>query len=253
MRIDIGVAAIFLTMAAVAPAWGADLRVMSGGAPQGALAVLTPMFEQATGNKVHFTFTVLTALQQKLAAGEKIDIAIVPIPVADKLVASGVLLPDRRATLGVVSVSMIVREGAPRPDISTPEAFRQALLAARSIVYSTPTATPSGAHLAKVIEQLGLADALKAKTTYRPALEGGAELVAKGEADIGLYPTSEVVAVKGVSVVGLIPAAVQLRTVYSAAVAKESAAADAAAAFVKFLSDPAHRAIWEKAGFETQN
>jgi molybdate transport system substrate-binding protein len=250
MKVEFGLAAIFLAMAAAAPAWGAELRVISGGAPQGALAVLTPMFEQASGNKVHFTFTVLTALQQKLAAGEKIDIAIVPIPVADKLVASGVVVPDHRATLGVVSVSMIVREGAPRTDISTPEAFRQALLAARSVVYSTPTATPSGAHLAKVVEQLGIAEALKAKTTYRPALEGGAELVAKGEAEIGLYPSSEVVGVKGVSVVGLIPAAVQLRTVYSASVAKGAASPEAATAFVKFLSDPAHRGVWEKAGFE---
>jgi molybdate transport system substrate-binding protein len=170
--------------------------------------------------------------------------------VADKLVASGVVVPDHRATLGIVSVSMIVREGAPRPDISTPEAFRQALLAARSVVYSTPTATPSGAHLAKVVEQLGIAEALKAKTTYRPALEGGAELVAKGEAEIGLYPSSEVVGVKGVSVVGLIPAAVQLRTVYSASVAKGAASPEIATAFVKFLSDPAHRGVWEKAGFE---
>jgi molybdate transport system substrate-binding protein len=250
MKLDIGLAAIFLAMAAAAPAWSAELRVISGGAPQGALAVLTPMFEQTSGNKVHFTFTVLTALQQKLAAGEKIDVAIVPIPVADKLVASGVVVPDHRATLGIVSVSMIVREGAPRPDISTPEAFRQALLAARSVVYSTPTATPSGAHLAKVVEQLGIAEALKAKTTYRPALEGGAELVAKGEAEIGLYPSSEVVGVKGVSVVGLIPAAVQLRTVYSASVAKGAASPEIATAFVKFLSDPAHRGVWEKAGFE---
>ena len=89
--------------------------------------------------------------------------------------------------------------------------------------------------MAKVVEQLGLAESLKAKTVYRPALEGGAELVAKGEAEIGLYPTSEVVSVKGVSVVGLIPAAVQLRTVYSAmTVAKGAASPEAAVAFVKF-------------------
>ncbi len=250
MKIDIGLAAVFLALAAIAPAWGAELRVMSGGAPQGALAVLTPKFEQASGHKVAFTFMTLTALRQKLLAGEQTDVAIVPVPIMDTLIEAGILDRDHRATLGVVSVSLIVREGAPRPDISTPEAFRQALLAARSVVYSTPTATPSGAHLAKVVEQLGIADALKAKTVYRPALEGGAELVAKGEAEIGIYPTSEVVSVKGVSVVGLLPAAVQLRTVYGVAVAKGSASPEAAAAFVKSLSDPAVRGVWEKAGFE---
>jgi molybdate transport system substrate-binding protein len=250
MKVDIGLAAIVLALAAVAPAWGAELRVMSGGAPQGALAVLTPKFEQASGHKVNYTFIVLTALRQKLLAGEKIDVAIVPVPMVDSLVEAGILDGNHRATLGVLSLSAIVPEGAPRPDISTPEAFRQALLSARSVVYSTPTATPSGAHMAKVVEQLGIAEALKAKTVYRPALEGGAELVAKGEAELGIYPASEVVNVKGVTVIGLLPAAVQLRTVYGVAVAKGSAAPEAAAAFVRSLSDPAARGVWEKAGFE---
>jgi len=250
MKNDIGLAVIFFALAAAAPAWGAELRVMSGGAPQGALAVLTPKFEQASGRKVNFTFITLTALRQKLLAGEKIDVAIVPVPMVDSLAEAGILDRDHRATLGVLKLSAIVREGAPRPDISTPEAFRQALLAARSVVYSTPTATPSGAHMAKVVEQLGIADALKAKTIYRPALEGGAELVAKGEAEIGIYPSSEVVHVKGVSVIGALPAAIQLRTVYGVAVAKGSTSPEAAAAFVRSISDPAVRDVWEKAGFE---
>lgn len=228
----------------------AEIRVMSGGAPQDALAVLTPAFEAQNGHKVHFTFMVLTAIRQKLAAGDTTDIAIVPVPAIDALVKAGVLDGEHRATFGVLGASVIVRDGSPRPDISTPEAFRQTLLTARSVVHPTPTATPSGAHVARLVDQLGIAAAMQAKVIHRTALDGGAELVAKGDADIGIYPTSEVIHVKGVTVVGPLPAALQLKTVYGAAVAKASVAPDAAAAFVKFLADPANRKVWLDAGFD---
>jgi len=250
MHIAIGLSVMILALAAAAPARAAELRVISGGAPQDGLAVLTPKFEAQTANKLQFTFMVLTALQQKLAAGEKTDIAIVPVPVIDKLVAAGVLDGAQRTVFGVLGVSVIVREGQPRPDISTPEAFRQALLAARSVVHATPTATPSGAHVAKLLDQLGIAAAMQSKVIHRPALDGGAELVAKGEAELGIYPTSEVVHVKGVTVVGPLPAALQLKTIYGAAVVKATAVPDAATAFVKFLSDPANRQVWHDAGFD---
>jgi molybdate transport system substrate-binding protein len=250
MHIAIGLSTLILALAAVAPSRAAELRVMSGGAPQAGLAVLTPKFEAQTGNKLQFTFMVLTALQQKLSAGENTDIAIVPVPVIDALVKAGVLDGDHRTVFGVLGVSVIVRAGQTPPDISTPEAFRQALLAARSVVHATPTATPSGAHVAKLLDQLGIAAAMQSKVIHRPALDGGAELVAKGEAELGIYPTSEVVHVKGVTVVGPLPAALQLKTIYGAAVVKTSAAAEAAAAFVKFLSDPANRQVWRDAGFD---
>jgi len=227
-----------------------ELRVLSGGAPQEALAVLTPAFEAQSRHKLHFTFMVITAIQQKLAAGETIDIAIVPVPIIDSLAKAGILDGARRAALGVIGLSMIAREGLPRPDISTPEAFRQALLAAGSLVHATPTATPSGAHLARLLEQLGIAAAVQGKVIHRPALDGGVELVARGEADLGIYPTSEVVHAKGVTLVGPLPATAQLRTVYGAAVATASAAPEAAGAFVQFLSDPGNRRVWRDAGFD---
>ena len=250
MHIAIGLSVLMLALAALVPARAAELRIMSGGAPQEGLAVLTPKFEAPTGNKLHFTYMVLTALQQKLSAGENTDIAIVPVPVIDKLVAAGVLDGGHRTIFGVLGVSVIVRAGQPKPDISTPEAFRQALLAARSVVHATPTATPSGAHVAKLLDQLGIAAAMQSKVIHRPALDGGAELVAKGEAELGIYPTSEVVHVKGVTVVGPLPAALQLKTIYGAAVVKATAEPDAAAAFVKFLSDPANAQVWRDAGFD---
>jgi len=228
----------------------AEITVMSGGAPQEVLAVLTPQFEKQTGHTVKYSFAVISALRQKLDAGEKTDMVLLPLPAVEAYVKSGRLRADGWARLGNVGISVIVRQGAALPDISTPESFRKALLDARSVVHATPTATPSGAHMAKVIEQLGISDAIKDKVVHRPALDGGVELVAKGDADIGMYPASEVAHVKGVSIVGPLPAALQLNILYTAAVTSDNPSPEPALAFVKFLSDPANRVHWKDAGFD---
>lgn len=242
-------AAILAGSAALA----ADIQVMSGGAPKEVLGVLTPAFEQQTGHKVHVTFAVISAMREKLAAGERPDAVLIPVPVIDALVKAGTFQSEGRAVLGTVSVAMIVREGAPVPDISTLENFKKVMLDAKSIVQANPAATPSGAHLAKVWEQLGIADAMKQKATFRNALDGGVAALTKGEAEIGLYPLSEVIAEKGVTIVGLIPKDVQLNTVYGAAVLAANAAPEPAAAFIRFLADPANAKVWKDAGFEPAN
>jgi molybdate transport system substrate-binding protein len=246
LRALVGLAVV---SAANGPALAAEIRVMSGGAPQEALAVLVPRFESETGHKLTFTFAVISALQQKLAAGENTDMVLMPVPAIDKLVQDGKLKADGRGVLGGLGITVIVREGAPKPDIATPDAFRKTLLAARSVVHSS-TATPSGVHLKRVIEELGIADAMKDKTTLRPALDGGAALVASGEAELGLYPTSEVIHVKGVTLVGPLPGKLQLNTVYGAAVAADNAAPEPALAFIRFLTDAANRKVWKGAGFD---
>ena len=130
----------------------------------------------------------------------------------------------------------MVRTGAPKPDLSTPEKVKQSILNSRAIVHATPGATPSGTHMGKLIEQLGIADAMKGKIIHRPALEGGVQLVASGEAEIGFYPKSEVVNTDGLSVVGPLPAAIQLTTIYGAAVTASSTNADAGRAFIAFMT-----------------
>jgi molybdate transport system substrate-binding protein len=104
--------------------------------------------------------------------------------------------------------------------------------------------------MGKLVEQLGIADAMKGKIIHRPALEGGVQLVANGEAEIGFYPKSEVVNTDGLSVVGPLPAGIQLTTIYGAAATAASPAPDAATAFISFMTDPAHRAAWAHAGFD---
>jgi molybdate transport system substrate-binding protein len=228
----------------------AEIHVMSGGAPKEVFALLTPKFEQKTGNKVRFTYAVITALRERLAAGEKADVLVLPVPELDKLAQDGKLRADGRAVFGTVGISVAVKEGAPRPDISSKEKFREAMLAARSVVHSTPGKTPSGTHMGRVMEQLGIADAMAKKTILKPALDGGVQLITAGEADIGIYPASEVAGVKGLTIIGSLPAGIDLEIVYGAAATADSLVPDAAAAFVKFMAAPEHRFVWKEAGFE---
>src|SRR6476469_2719719 len=209
-----------------------EIRVMSGGAPKEVFVLLTPKFEQQTGNKVVFVYEVLTALRERLAAGEKADVLVMPVPMLDGYAKDGKLRDNSRATFGVVGTNVVVKEGAPKPDISTKEKFREAMLNAKSVVHATPGKSPSGTHMGKVMEQLGIADAMAKKTTHRPALASG------------------VAGVKGLTVVGPLPAGIELNTLYGAAATADSTAGDAAAAFVKFMAAPENRGVWKHAGFD---
>jgi len=226
-----------------------DINALSGGAPKEALLVLTPEFERSTGHRVKYTYAVISEIQKKLAAGERPDVVFMPVGALDALITTGVLKAPR-AVLGNVGIGVIVREGAPHPDISTPEGFKNALLGARSVVHANPAATPSGAHLAKVTKELGIDAALEKKRTYCNALDGGVDRITRGEADIGIYPVSEVISVQGIALVGLLPPSLQSLIVYGAGVLAASAAAAPAEAFIGFLTDRAHRAVWTQAGFE---
>ncbi len=223
---------------------------MSGGAPKEVFALLTPKFEAQTGNKVKFTYAVITALRDKLAAGENADVLVLPVPVLDELAKDGKVRADARGTFGIVGTSVAVKEGARPPDISTKEKFRDAMLAARSVVHATPGKTPSGSHMGKVMEQLGIADAMARKIIHKPALDGGVQLVAAGEADIGIYPASEIAGVKGITVVGPLPAGIEFNIVYGGAASTGSAVPEAAAAFVKFMAAAENRGVWKNAGFD---
>ena len=201
-----------------------EIRVMSGGAPKEVFVQLTPKFEQQTGNKVVFIYGVLTALREKRAAGEKADVLVMPVPMLDGYAKDGKLRDSSRATFGIVGTSVVVKEGAPKPDISTKDKFRDAMLAARSGVHATPGKTPSGTHMGKMMEQLEIADTMAKKVIHRPALDGGVQLVVEGQAEIGIDPASVVSGVKGLAVVGPLPAGIDLNTLYGAAASADSAA-----------------------------
>ena len=158
----------------------ATIRIMSGGAPKEIFLQLTPQFERQSGHKVDYVFAVMSALRDKLAAGEKADVLVMPTNILDGYQKDNVVRAQGRAVLGLVSVNAVVRTGAAKPDLSTPEKVKQAMLNSRAITHATPGATPSGTHMGKLVEQLGIADAMKGKIIHRPALEGGVQLLRAG-------------------------------------------------------------------------
>ncbi len=227
----------------------ATLRILSGGAPQDSFKKLTPEFEKQSGHKVEFVFNVMSVLRDKVAAGEPADVLVMPTNILDGYEKDGVVRKQGRAVLGLVSINAVVKAGAPKPDLSTPDKVKQALLAARAITHATPGETPSGTHMGKLIETLGIAEAIKGKIIHRSALRGGIELVAGGEAEIGFYPKSEVLDPR-LSLVGPLPAAIQLTTIYGAAVTAKSAAPEAGAAFIAFMTDGQVSGAWTAGGFD---
>jgi molybdate transport system substrate-binding protein len=232
------------------PVEAAEIRVYSGGAPQAALKLFAAQFEQTTGHKLAFTFGVVGVIRQRLASGEKADVILLPAPMIVAMDKAAALRPESFLVLARVGIGVVVREGAVLPDISRPEAVRKTLLDARSIAYPDPKVTPSGLHISQMLTKLGIAEAIRSKTTLRNAIDGGVTLVADGDVEIGMFLVSETLPVKGVSPVGLLPSQLQSYVVYAGAVAVDSASPEPALAFVRFLANAAKDEHWNAAGFE---
>lgn len=226
-----------------------EIRIYSGGAPRAALKPLAAEFERTTGQPLAFTFDGVSAIRDKLASGEKADVILLPTPMIDAM--GSAVLPGSRTQLARSAIGVAVHRKAAAPDVSTADALRKSLLAARSIAYSDPKLAPSGIHLAKVLANLGIADDVQSKTVLRTPFDGGVALVASGEVEIGIYLVSEIQAVEGVTLAGLLPSELQSYVVYAGAVAADSPSQDAALAFLRFLADPAGSEHWKAAGFES--
>jgi len=228
----------------------ADVLVVSGGGAQAVLQTLAPQFQSATGNKVELHFAVVGVIQQNLMKGERADVVVLPLPMLDALQKAGIFRTQLRTIVGRIPIGVVVREGADGPDISQPEAVRQALLGARSVVFPDPGATPTGRHMTALLAQMGIAPSMQPKIIFKNAIDGGVGLVRDGKVDLGLFLVTEILPVKGVKLVGTLPPALQGYVVYAAAVAADSGAPEAAVQFVKFLSDSNARGKWLAAGFE---
>ncbi len=225
----------------------ADIRVFSGGAPKDIFTQLAPKFEAKSGYTVALSYMVMTDIKDRLAANDVPDILVMPVNLLDGLQKDGTVRGQGRGVLGIIGLGVVARVGAPKLDISTPDKLRAALHAAKTIVHATPGATPSGSHSDMLMKKLGInAD----KVLHKPGLAGGVQLVADGTADLGIYPASEIVGIAGTQVVGRLPAELQLSIVYGAAVTAKSAAPDAAASFIAFVTDLANRPVWAARGFD---
>lgn len=227
----------------------AEIKVLGAGAVRSIVTELAQAFEKDTGHKVSLAFGTVGVTRQRLAA-EPADVVIMSDVAIDEAMKQGGVVAGTRTDIARTGMGVGVRDGAPRPDIATPEAFKRTLLAAKSLTYVDPAqGATSGIHFAAILQTFGIADAMKPKTTLVP---GGypAELVAKGEVEMVVHQISEIVPVKGVTLVGPLPKAVQKVTVYSAGIAAKATAPEVARAFVAFLTAPSVRPKFAAAGLD---
>jgi molybdate transport system substrate-binding protein len=224
-----------------------EIKVVSTQAPEEAYRELVPQFEKASGHKVTTVFTGTLDLQKRIAAGESYDLIIMAGPAIDDYIKSGKVVPGSRVNIAKSGVGVGVRAGAPKPDISTTDAFKKALLAAKSIGYSTG---PSGVYVTGLFQRLGIADQIKGKLKQTPTGVFVGSLVASGEAEIGVQQVSEMSHYPGVDYVGPLPADIQEITVFASGIQVGAKESDAAKAWVKFLTTPAAAPAFKARGLE---
>ena len=229
----------------------AKLKIMCARSMHEVVAALANDFTRESKYETELIFGTVGALQKRLDAQETADVIISSVAAIDALEKAGKLAAGSRANVATTRIGVAVREGAAAPDISTPEAFKQALLDARSIAFSDAAVGGSaGVHLARMFVELGIADAIEAKGM--PQQTGGevARRVAEGKAEIGMTLIAEIVPIKDVRVLGPLPPPLGSATTYCAAVMAASKARGAALAFIAALKRPNWRTVWTLAGFE---
>ena len=227
-----------------------EIKVLSVFPVQAVVTDLAELFRQETGHTVTLTFTTSGVIRQKLAAGEPVDVIILNDYEIDELVGQGVVATGTRTDIARFGMGVVVRRGAPLPDISTPQALRQTLLSAKSIVYGNPDRTRGGAHFAGVLQRLGIADAVKGKTLLSNGGTASSEAVAKGKAELSVQGISKDILVEGVRVAGPLPKDLQKFMTLSAGLAARSAVPGAARAFIAFLARPSFRPKYAQAGLD---
>src|SRR3954468_19062606 len=222
-----------------------EIKVLAGGAARHALE---PMASTFPAHKVTFDFQTMGRLQQSLAAGQRADIVVVTTEVLERLEKDGKVPAGRGTPLARVGIGVAVHEKAPLPDISTPEAMRRTLLAAKSIVYINPKTGTSGKHVEAMLEKLNVLEQMKSKTTFVD--EGYAVApVGRGEVELGIHQISEILPVKGVRLVGPLPQELQRYTVYAAAPVPGGANAQAVSDFIRHLTSVEARGRLAAAGY----
>lgn len=243
---------LFSVLLLAGAATAAEVRVMISGGLTAAYKELVPEFERATGNKVITAYgpsmgTTVNAIPIRLERGEPADVLIMVGYALGDLINKGKVVADSRVDLVTSPIGMAVRAGAPKPDISSADALKRTLLAAKSIAYSD---SASGVYVStELFQKLGIADEVKGKHRAIPA-EPVAGVVARGEAEIGFQQISELLPVPGIEIVGQLPADVQKITVFSAGIASASKEPEAGKALIKFLASRAAAPAIVKSGME---
>jgi molybdate transport system substrate-binding protein len=239
---------------AVGPANSAEIDALISTAIKSATDELLPPFEHANGYAIRAIYGPSGALIPHLARGEPVDILLTDSTAIDGLIKQGKVLPGR-IDFARTGIGICVRKGAPRPDVSTPEAFRRAMVAAKSIGYATPAGgSITGPHIQNIFGRLGIADQMMAKTKFAAGGPNGrvSVLVSSGEAEIGLQQVSELMSNPDVEVIGMLPADLQQTTIYSAGVASNAREGEGARLLIKALTTPSAMSVFKTKGLDRQ-
>ncbi|MEJ0075309.1 MAG: substrate-binding domain-containing protein [Alphaproteobacteria bacterium] len=228
-------------------AQSAEIRLFASGALKEAYLELLPSFEKASGHSVKVTWSNTTEIRKRVGDGEIADLVILGSDGTEALVKDGKLVAGTRMAFAKSGIYVAVRAGAARPDISSADALKKALLAAKSVAYSGGA---SGTYIVTMLQKLGIYDEVKVKAAVtKPNEPVGGKLVA-GEAKIGFHQLSELLPVKGIDIVGPLPAEIQQITVFSGALHSAAKEPDAATALARFLTSPAATDIIKEHGLE---
>jgi molybdate transport system substrate-binding protein len=229
----------------------ADLKVYSTIGVKSAVEELAPRFEKATGNKLVITWGLISSLSKKAQDGDVPDVLIVSAAAIDGLTKAGKIAAGSGKTLGSSVFAFGVKQGAPKPDISTVDALKKTLLAARAVGYTNPTAGgASGVYFAKMIEKLGIASEIKGKAKFPPPAGFVGTLLTSGEVDIAFQTKPELTTTPGVDVIGPPPGDLGQTNVFAAGVGAASKNGEAGNAFLKFLTSPEAQAVFKTKGFD---
>ncbi len=232
------------------PASAVEIKVLTAGAFKQVVLALVPEFEKQTGQKVVVDNDTAGGLKKRIESGETFDVAVITSAVVDDLTAKGKIAAGSRVNLATVGVGVVVKEGAPRPDVGTVDSFKRALLAAKSVAYIDPASGgSSGIYIDKLLERLGIAEQIRPKAKLK---KGGhvADLIVSGEAELGLHQISEIVPVKGAALVGPLPKDIQNITTYAAGLSAAPQNNAAAQALIKMFSGPGAAAVLKSKGME---
>jgi molybdate transport system substrate-binding protein len=247
--LTIATAALLFGLATHTGASAAEIKVLAAAAIDHPFEAVAHEFEHDTGTKVSVEFGSVGALQNKLKAGAKPDLVILSTAAVAAAEKDGAALAGSRAVVGRAEIGVAVRDGTPAPDISTTDAFKKALLAAKSVSYTDPAGGGTAAvFVAGLLDRLGIADAVKKKAVPFNTGREVITAVLKGDAELGIGFTTEFVPVKGVKVIGALPKEIEFVNEYSAYIPATSAAAEPAAAFLAYLARPASRDTFKAAG-----
>ena len=231
-------------------AQAAELKMLTSVALTSVLDELAPMFEKATGTKLSIDYNLIAVQRKRILEGESADVIILSRGVMDELQKQDKIGASGLVNVAGTPVSVAARAGAPTPDISTADAFKQTLLNARSIVYADPArGGASGVYFARVLDRLGIAEQMYAKTILVPGAQA-AEVVAKGEAELGIAQASEIVPVAGAQLVGPLPGEFASMTRFTAGIGAGSKSPDLAKELIKFLAGPEAVGRFKAKGFE---